>query len=82
MGVFSSIMTYAAWKHIPSTFVRADGDRGYFSPAVVDQLLQASREVEPTAFDVEERTDAGHLLMVSRPEWLGQVLRRAAGENV
>jgi pimeloyl-ACP methyl ester carboxylesterase len=75
-------MTYAGWKHMPSTYVRADGDRGYLSPTVVDAMLQKAREAVPTSFDVEERTDAGHLFMLSRPEWFADVLRRAAGEKV
>ncbi len=84
LGVYTSPLTYAGWRYIPSTFVRAEGDRTVFSAPVVDAMLKAAREINPTAFDVVESTDAdaGHMFMISRPEWLGEVLRRAAGEVI
>ena len=82
LGVYSSTQTYAAWRYIPSTYVIGERDQTIFTPRVVDMIINGAREMEPSAFDVVERCDGGHCLMISRPEWLAGVLRRAAGEVV
>lgn len=82
IGVYTSTTSYAAWRYIPSTYVIATQDQTAFTPEVVSFIIDTARKIEPTAFDVVERCDAGHCLMISRPEWLADVLRRAAGENV
>jgi hypothetical protein len=82
VGVYSSIQTYAAWRYIPSTYVIGKNDKTSFSPEVVDYIINTAKTAEPTAFDVVEECDGGHCLMISRPEWLAGLLRRAAGENV
>lgn len=43
-------------------------------------MLDTAKQTEPSAFDGVEESDAGHCPMVSRPEWLADVLRRATGE--
>jgi len=43
-------------------------------------IINGAMQLEPSAFDVVERCDGGHCLMISRPQWLADVLRRAAGE--
>ena len=48
---------------------------------VVEMIISGARKVEPSAFDVVERCDGGHCLMLSRPHWLAEVLRKAAGET-
>lgn len=80
VGVYSSTTTYAAWKHIPSTYVIGKADRTTFTPELVDYIIKSAREQEPTAFDVVEECDGGHCLMISHPEWLVGVVKRAAGE--
>ncbi|KAF2657101.1 alpha/beta-hydrolase [Lophiostoma macrostomum CBS 122681] len=82
LGVYASRQTYAAWRHIPSTFIHGTRDCTHFSQSVVQAMIQGAREVAPSAFDVVERVDAGHCLMVSRPAWFAGALRRAAGEVV
>lgn len=47
---------------------------------MVDSIIKTARNMEPSAFDVVEKCDGGHCLMISRPEWLADVFRRAAGE--
>jgi hypothetical protein len=79
-GVYSSTTTYAAWRHIPSTYVVCTQDKSTFTPEIVDMMIKGGKEMQPTAFDVVETCDAGHSPMISRPEWLAGVLRRAAGE--
>lgn len=81
IGVFTSKQTYAAWKHIPSTFVRCNRDRSSITPELVDQMLTAARSAKSTAFDVVEQVEAGHCVMASRPEWFAEMCRRAAGEQ-
>lgn len=48
----------------------------------VNMVIDAARAVEPTALDIIERCDAGHCVMISKPDWLAGVLRRAACETV
>ena len=80
LGVYSSTQTYAAWRYIPSTFVIGEQDQSTLSPQVVQMMIDGAKQLEPGAFDVVERCDGGHCLMISRPRWLADVLRRAAGE--
>lgn len=80
LGVYSSTQTYAAWRHIPSTYVIGERDQTTFTPQVVQMMIKAAKQLEPGAFDVVEKCDGDHCLMISRPHWLADVLRRAAGE--
>lgn len=80
LGVYSSIQTHAAWRHIPSTYVIGEQDQTTFTPQVVQMIINGAKQLEPGAFDVVEKCDGGHCLMISRPQWLADVLRRAAGE--
>ncbi|KAF1992983.1 alpha/beta-hydrolase [Amniculicola lignicola CBS 123094] len=78
VGVYTSTTTYAAWKFIPSTYVIGKTDKTSFTPELVDYIINSARAQEPTAFDVVEECDGGHCLMISKPEWLATVLKRAA----
>jgi pimeloyl-ACP methyl ester carboxylesterase len=84
MGVYGSTTTYAAWRDVPSTFVIATEDKTMaFTREVVDGMIKTAREQVPSAFDVVEIAEgAGHCPMVSRPEWVADVLRRAAEQKV
>lgn len=82
LGVYSSTSTYASWRYIPSTFVIGSQDKTAFTMEVVDMMIRTAKEIQPSAFDVVERCDGGHCLMISRPVWLAGVLRRAAREKV
>ena len=55
-------------------------DRTTFTPEVIDMMIKGAKHIEPSAFDIIEKCDGGHCLMISRPQWLAEVLRRAAGE--
>ncbi|OBT48968.1 hypothetical protein VE00_00687 [Pseudogymnoascus sp. WSF 3629] len=82
-GVFFSTTTHAAWMHIPSTYLISMEDRTRFTAALSGFMIQATRQMEPSAFDVVERCEgAGHCVMISEPEWTAEALRRAAGEVV
>jgi pimeloyl-ACP methyl ester carboxylesterase len=82
IGVYSSTTTYAAWRHVPSTYVMAPEDKSPFSPELCKFMIEGARQQVPTAFDVVETCEGGgHCLMISQPQWLAGVLRRAAGEK-
>lgn len=44
-------------------------------------MIEGAKQVEASAFDTVERCDGGHCLMISRPERVAEVLRRA-GDDV
>ena len=77
MGPSFSISTFAGWRLIPSTFVRCSRANSLFGQVGMP-LLDAARASSPCAFDTVEEIDAGHMPMVSRPERVADILRRAA----
>ena len=83
LGVYTSTTTYAAWRHILSTFVIGLEDKTTFTPEVVDLIIKTARQQVPSPFDVVETCEgSGYCLMISNPDWLADVMRRAAGEKV
>lgn len=82
IGVYFSKATYAAWMEIPSTFLAGDADQSSITPETVEHMVAGARHIEPSAFDtVEHCTDGGHCLMISKPVWTADMIRRAAGEK-
>jgi hypothetical protein len=81
LGAYATPTSYAAWRHIPSTYVICAADKTSITPELAESMISTARELEPTAFDVVERSDTDHCPMLSRPEWLAGVLKRAAGEH-
>ena len=82
-GVFTSTTTYAAWGHIPSTYVFGPEDKTAFRPHIVNFMLDRARKYHPDTFDVVETCEGGaHSLMITHPVWLADVVRRAAGEKL
>lgn len=82
LNIYTSTTSYAAWRYIPSTFVIGSNDKSSFTPELANFVIDTAKKLEPTAFDVVERCDGGHCLMISHAEWLADVLRRAAGETI
>ncbi|KAJ4245066.1 hypothetical protein NW762_014277 [Fusarium torreyae] len=81
IGVYTSTTTYAAWRHIPSTFVICKRDKTAFTQEMVEFMIQTAKKEEPSAFDiVEVREDAAHCVVISQPAWVADVVRRAAGQ--
>lgn len=74
---FHSQVTVAPWKIIPSTYVLCDADNAIPVQAQ-EGMIAAAQEVAPSAFDVVERTPAGHSPFISQPEWLAEKLIKAA----
>jgi hypothetical protein len=48
----------------------------------MEMFIQAARAVEPTALDVVEKIAGGPCAMISKPQEVADVFRRAAGEAV
>ncbi|KAJ5537739.1 hypothetical protein N7494_007218 [Penicillium frequentans] len=75
---FHSVCTYAAWKHIPSTYLYCLQDAAI--PLAVQKMM-----VEGTAkgFGMgTETVDASHSPFISQPDELTSAIRRAAGESI
>lgn len=80
IGAFWSVSTTAAWRYIPSTCVLCENDRT-LPKAYLEMQLEAARQSGQCMVDTVEECDAGHFPMISRAEWLTDVLRRAGGEK-
>src|SRR5689334_7573537 len=77
---FWSTSTYAAWKHIPTTFVKCEEDKT-IPGMYIDMMLETVRNSVPTGLDTVESVKSGHFPFLSRvPDMVG-ILRRAAGEK-
>jgi hypothetical protein len=52
-------------------------------PVAYAEMVLAGAKASPDhKFDTVERCDAGHMVMISQPDWTTKMLRRAAGESV
>ena len=75
---FHSPCTYAAWKHVPSTYLCCRNNAAI--PLTVQRMM-----VEETAkgFGINTETvDASHSPFYSKPDELTAAIRRAAGDDV
>jgi hypothetical protein len=68
--------TYAAWKHIPSTYLLCEADRAI--PLEVQEAMIAA----PGANFTVERCASGHSPWMVMPDFTADVVRRAAGEKI
>lgn len=75
-GVFSSKITYAAWKHINSTYIVCEQDQAI--PLEVQDMMstQPGNKIEV------ERLDAGHSPFLSKIAETVKLVRKAIGEKV
>ena len=73
---FTSKATYAAWKHIPSTYLLCENDQ-----AIPVHAQEYMTKQEGARFDVI-RCRAGHSPFLSMPDFTAAVVRRAAGESI
>ncbi|KAK3629705.1 hypothetical protein LTR56_017135 [Elasticomyces elasticus] len=73
---FLNPLTYAAWKHIPSTYLVCEKDNAMPLAAQEGMIRQQGAN-----FTVE-RCSASHSPFISKPDLTAQVVRRAAGENI
>lgn len=81
LGVFWSTTSYAAWKHVPTTYVICEND----TPSTVvaaGYLLSSAQATEGNKIDSVVKRKVGHSPFLSQPEWTVSMLREAAGENL
>ncbi|KAK5725439.1 hypothetical protein LTR15_003625 [Elasticomyces elasticus] len=69
-------LTYAAWKHIPSTYLICQKDNA------IPVAAQEGMVAQLGASFMVERCSASHSPFLSRPDFTSEVVRRAAGEKV
>lgn len=81
LKTFLDVVTFAAWKHIPSTFVICENDNA-FVPEAQEALIKRARDIHAGAFDIIERLSASHSPFLSMPLEVADIIRRAAGEHV
>ena len=68
---------YAAWKHIPSSYLICEDDRAI--PVAVQEMWTKQ---EGNLFDVVERCSSAHSPFISMPDFTAEVVKRAAGEKI
>ena len=78
MGVYWSRTHYAAWRHIPTTYIVCKQDAPS-TVAAVRWLISTARESGNHKLDTVIERDVGHTPFISQPEWTAQVLMEAAG---
>ncbi|KAI0892637.1 alpha/beta-hydrolase [Annulohypoxylon nitens] len=72
-GSYWSTTTYAAWRHIPTTYILGTADRP--STVVAAQyLIDTAKSNGPHKIEKVIQVDAGHSPFISRPEWTAQTL--------
>ena len=76
VGTLRSKPTYAAWKHIPSSYLICENDNGI---PLAGQEAMAS---QPGANFTLYRCKADHSPFLCMPDYTARVVRRAAGEAV
>ena len=81
LGVYWSKTDYAAWKHIPTTYVVCEGDMPS-TVLAIGHLLDGVRATPDHKLDIVVKGSAGHSPFLSQPEWMSKVLREAAGEKL
>ncbi|KAK5138026.1 hypothetical protein LTR08_005823 [Meristemomyces frigidus] len=73
---FHHRVKYAAWKHIPSTYLFCENDKA-LPPGGQEAMI-----AQPGANFTVERCGASHSPFLSMPDFTAEVVRRAAGEQV
>jgi len=69
---------YAAWKHIPTTYLLCSEDQTIVYERQLQVVEDARKSTAITAFTC----DAGHSPFLSQPGLTAKVIRHAAGEDV
>jgi len=75
---FSSTLSVAPWKVIPSTYIVCTNDQA-IPLAGQEGMIGMAKSMAPNSFDVLEKCDASHSPFISQPEWLAEKLIKAAG---
>ncbi|KAL6249097.1 hypothetical protein RBB50_004160 [Rhinocladiella similis] len=84
-GAFWSKSSYAAWMDVDSTYVHCERDNAMpvaFQREMVANVRRAVEERGANGRMHDVTLDASHSSFVSRPEEVGLIVRRVAGEKV
>ena len=68
IAAFGTPLSYAAWRHIPSTYILCELDRCILPPVQEDMVASAKGQVKV------ERIQSGHMPMLSMPDKLAKIL--------
>ncbi|KAF2667108.1 alpha/beta-hydrolase [Microthyrium microscopicum] len=81
MGVSMTKTTYAAWRHIPTTYIFSTEDKSMI-PESFERIL-GKKKVDGTtpAMEVVTLEGADHSPFLDRPDVVANVIRRVAGET-
>lgn len=80
-GAFWSTTTYAAWRHIPTTYILCTADVPTTISAA-QYLVDSAKASGPHKIDNLIKVDAGHSPFISKPEWIASTLIEEAGRDV
>ena len=76
VGFVNHEVTYAAWRHIPSTYLVCEDDMA------IPLGFQEAMIARPGASFTVERCKSAHSPFLSMPEFTANIVRRAAGEKI
>lgn len=80
-GPFTSTASYAAWKHIPSTYIVTDDDQ-IGSRAVRERMARQEGGQWGVGNSLGEiHVMSGHSPFLSKPEWMSRLIRKVSGEE-
>ena len=68
-------LTYAAWRHIPSTYLHCENDQAMKLP-LQEKMVAATAGVVQT-----ERCSAGHSSYLSQPDVIVALVQKLSGED-
>jgi pimeloyl-ACP methyl ester carboxylesterase len=71
---WADVIEYAGWKDIPSVFLVCEKDAALPAALQVQSVEMAGSEIE--------RCESGHMVMLSMPDTVVEVIRKAAGEAI
>lgn len=80
LGVYWSTTSFAAWRHIPTTYVICLKDTPS-TVAAVHGLLAHVRSTDNHKLDNVIEREVGHSPFLSQPEWTAEMLKEAASNN-
>jgi hypothetical protein len=75
VGPFKTAQTYAAWKHIPSTYIICELDN------TIPAAFQETMATQEGGLFTIERLNASHSPFMSMPKETAKLIRKAAGES-
>jgi pimeloyl-ACP methyl ester carboxylesterase len=84
-GAFFSKATYAAWRDSPSTYILCERDAALPVEGQRDMVKNAQQMIQDKGGRgamQEISMETGHSPFISRPEELGRIMRRIAGEKL